>query len=78
MSQPQSKLISAPARQEGNNLEELKSYKSPGPDGSYLWVLEKIKKETFGLLAGIMERLISSRWNAEISKYGTRLRSDMK
>lgn len=73
MSEPQSELISAPARQSENNLEKLKSNKSLGPDGSYPWVLEKIKKETFGLLAGIMERLISSRWNTEISKYGTRL-----
>lgn len=78
MSQPQSELISAPARQKENNLEQLKSNKSLGPDGSYPRVLEKIKKETFGLLADIMERLISSRWNTEISKYGTRLRSDMK
>lgn len=73
MSELQSELISAPARQSENNLEKLKSNKSLGPDGSYPWVLEKIKKETFGLLAGIMERLISSRWNTEISKYGTRL-----
>lgn len=47
MSQPQSKPISAVARQKENNLEELKLNKSLGPDGSYPWVLEKIKEETF-------------------------------
>lgn len=78
MSHTQSERISAPVRQKENNLEEFKSNKSLGPDGSYPWVLEKIKKGTFGLLADIMERLISSRWNTKISKYGTRLRSDMK
>lgn len=78
MSHTQSEPISAPVRQKENNLEEFKSNKSLGPDGSYPWVLKKIKEGTLGLLADIMERLISSRWNTKISKYGTRLQSDME
>lgn len=78
MSHTQSELISTPVTQKENNLEEFKSNKSLGPDGSYPWVLEKIKEGTFGLLADIMERLISSRWNTKISKYGSRLQSDME